>query len=96
MKSKYIENTFENNHTKIWESYFDKLEMKWGYGCCHSIVRNSYCTGEAGKAVQEASGNLVQKSKEKELLRKSLPAQKEITKSTGMASSFSSPEDHVW
>jgi len=32
----------------VWGSYWQ--EGSWGYACCHSFVRNSYCTGEAGKA----------------------------------------------
>ena len=23
--------------------------FRWGYACCHSLVKNSYCTGEEGK-----------------------------------------------
>ncbi|KAL7679574.1 putative pre-mRNA-splicing factor SLU7 domain-containing protein [Plasmopara halstedii] len=55
VRSKYIEDAFENNHTKIWGSWFDRSDMMWGYACCHSKVRNSYCTGEDGiKALKEA------------------------------------------
>ena len=32
----------------VWGSYWQ--EGKWGYACCHSFIRNSYCTGDAGKA----------------------------------------------
>lgn len=30
------------------------VEGQWGYGCCHSLIKNSYCTGEAGKHVAQA------------------------------------------
>ena len=33
----------------IWGSYWK--EGKWGYKCCHSFVKYSYCTGEAGKEI---------------------------------------------
>lgn len=33
----------------IWGSYWK--EGKWGYKCCHSFVKFSYCTGEAGKEI---------------------------------------------
>lgn len=33
----------------IWGSYWK--EGKWGYRCCHSFVKYSYCTGEAGKEI---------------------------------------------
>ncbi|RMX63652.1 hypothetical protein DD238_007041 [Peronospora effusa] len=49
VRSKYIEDVFENNHTSIWGSWFDRSEMAWGYACCHSKARKSYCTGDDGK-----------------------------------------------
>lgn len=55
LKSKYVEDVLENNHTQIWGSYFDVGDMTWGYGCCHSKVRNSYCAGQAGKVAIEAA-----------------------------------------
>ncbi|KAG7383243.1 mRNA splicing protein [Phytophthora pseudosyringae] len=55
VRSKYIEDAFETNHTSIWGSWFDRSEMAWGYACCNSKVRKSYCTGEDGKkAIEEA------------------------------------------
>ncbi|OWZ24639.1 hypothetical protein PHMEG_000245 [Phytophthora megakarya] len=60
VRSKYIEDAFENNHTSIWGSciwgsWFDRSEMAWGYACCHSKVRKSYCTGDDGKKALEES-----------------------------------------
>jgi pre-mRNA-processing factor SLU7 len=53
-KSKYPEDILINNHTSVWGSWWS--DFKWGYACCHSIVRNSYCTGDEGKkAFDEAS-----------------------------------------
>ncbi|KAK4117614.1 hypothetical protein N656DRAFT_744093 [Canariomyces notabilis] len=46
-KSKYPEDVFINNHTSVWGSWWS--DFKWGYACCHSFVKNSYCTGEMGK-----------------------------------------------
>ncbi|GKZ55520.1 mRNA splicing protein [Aspergillus niger] len=52
-KSKYAEDIFTNNHTCVWGSWWHNFE--WGYACCFSTVKNSYCTGEDGKrAFQEA------------------------------------------
>lgn len=28
---------------------------KWGYKCCHSFIKNSYCTGEAGIRASETT-----------------------------------------
>uniref|UniRef100_A0A8C2GF08 Pre-mRNA-splicing factor SLU7 n=1 Tax=Cyprinus carpio TaxID=7962 RepID=A0A8C2GF08_CYPCA len=47
--SKYEEDVLINNHTCIWGSYWK--DGHWGYKCCHSMVKQSYCTGEAGKKV---------------------------------------------
>lgn len=53
-KSKYREDVLINNHTSIWGSWWSNFQ--WGYACCHSLVKNSYCTGEAGKrAFEEAN-----------------------------------------
>lgn len=52
-KSKYAEDVFVNNHTSVWGSWWS--DFRWGYACCHSSVKNSYCTGEEGKGAFEAS-----------------------------------------
>lgn len=53
-KSKYPEDVLINNHTSVWGSWWANFE--WGYACCHSTTKNSYCTGEEGKmAFEEAS-----------------------------------------
>lgn len=46
-RSKYDEDVFINNHTSVWGSWW--TDFKWGYACCHSFIKNSYCTGEGGK-----------------------------------------------
>ncbi|XP_003699620.1 pre-mRNA-splicing factor Slu7 [Megachile rotundata] len=53
IRSKYEEDVFPNNHTSVWGSYW--YAGKWGYKCCHSFIKNSYCTGEAGKRALESS-----------------------------------------
>ncbi|KAI1322626.1 putative mRNA splicing protein [Xylariaceae sp. FL0255] len=50
-RSKYAEDVFSNNHTSVWGSWWSNF--KWGYACCHSFVKNSYCTGEDGKKAWE-------------------------------------------
>ncbi len=53
-KSKYPEDVLINNHTSVWGSWW--RDFQWGYACCHSTVKNSYCTGEEGKlAFEEAN-----------------------------------------
>ena len=52
-KSKYPEDVIVNNHTSVWGSWWSNFQ--WGYACCHSTIKNSYCTGEEGKlAFEEA------------------------------------------
>ena len=50
-RSKYAEDVRTNNHTAVWGSWWRNFQ--WGYACCHSVVKNSYCTGEDGKAAFE-------------------------------------------
>ena len=47
VKSKYPEDIMNNNHTTVFGSWWHKFH--WGYACCFSTVKNSYCTGEGGK-----------------------------------------------
>ncbi|KAK2757345.1 mRNA splicing protein [Arachnomyces sp. PD_36] len=67
-KSKYAEDVMVNNHTSVWGSWWSNFQ--WGYSCCHSTVKNSYCTGEEGKKAFEEAHNLlmnqVEESAEKE------------------------------
>jgi pre-mRNA-processing factor SLU7 len=54
-KSKYDEDVKLNNHTSIWGSYYNKYRHRWGFACCHSLLKNSYCTGEVGKYANDAA-----------------------------------------
>ncbi|XP_054980462.1 pre-mRNA-splicing factor SLU7-like [Sorex araneus] len=47
--SRYEEDVKIHNHTHTWGSYWK--DGRWGYKCCHSFLKYSYCTGEAGKEV---------------------------------------------
>lgn len=55
-KSKYPEDVLINNHTSAWGSWW--ANFQWGYSCCHSLVKNSYCTGEEGKAAFEEASRM--------------------------------------
>lgn len=64
-KSKYAEDVLINNHTSVWGSWWSNFQ--WGYACCHSTVKNSYCTGEEGKkAFEEASNMMLLEEQEEE------------------------------
>lgn len=47
IKSSYEEDVLINNHTSVWGSFWQ--HGNWGYKCCHSFIKNSYCVGESGK-----------------------------------------------
>lgn len=55
-KSQYPEDAFIHNHLSVWGSWW--AQFHWGYACCHSTVKNSYCTGEEGKRALE-EGNKI-------------------------------------
>ena len=65
-KSKYAEDVLINNHTSVWGSWWKSF--RWGYACCHSIVKNSYCTGEEGKAAFEEAGRLLSNETQERLI----------------------------
>lgn len=52
-KSKYAEDIYPGNHTSVWGSWWN--DSRWGFACCRSFIKNSYCTGEAGVQAWEAS-----------------------------------------
>lgn len=54
-RTKYEEDVFVNNHTSVWGSFFHRGRRCWGYACCHALTKNSYCTGETGRAANDAA-----------------------------------------
>eukprot|EP00245_Coleochaete_scutata_P011445 TRINITY_DN4243_c0_g2_i1.p1 TRINITY_DN4243_c0_g2~~TRINITY_DN4243_c0_g2_i1.p1 ORF type:complete len:538 (-),score=159.09 TRINITY_DN4243_c0_g2_i1:237-1850(-) len=64
-KSKYEEDVFINNHTSVFGSWWQ--DGQWGYKCCHSFVRNSYCTGQAGVNASESAAQLMKDNLERKM-----------------------------
>ena len=56
-KTKYEEDVFINNHTSVWGSFYSKATGKWGYQCCHSCIRNAFCTGIVGRDANDAAND---------------------------------------
>jgi pre-mRNA-processing factor SLU7 len=56
-RTKYEEDIFINNHSAVWGSYYNRLRSTWGYQCCHSLMRNSYCTGQKGREANDTANN---------------------------------------
>lgn len=57
IRSRYEEDVYINNHTTVWGSYWSN--GCWGYKCCESMIKNSYCVGENGKAATTKPTNEV-------------------------------------
>ena len=57
-RTKYEEDVYVNNHLSVWGSYYSRLRRQWGYCCCHSLMRNSYCTGEKGREANDAANGM--------------------------------------
>jgi len=56
VKCMYAEDVMINNHTSVWGSWWK--DFKWGYACCHQVLKNSYCTGEQGRRALEEADRL--------------------------------------
>jgi pre-mRNA-processing factor SLU7 len=89
-RSRYEEDVLENNHTQIFGSYF--CNGYWGYACCKSTLRNSYCLGEAGKEANEqellraSNGKYAQEQEQsKRAEAKQLPARDELSEEARQA-----------
>ena len=58
LKSKYEEDVFINGHTTVWGSYFHRGAFRWGYADDHSLMKNSYCTGENGRKANDEANEM--------------------------------------
>merc|ERR1711990_1241655 len=63
VRSQYEEDRLIGNHTSVWGSWWS--EGRWGYKCCHSTMKQSYCTGDSGKNISNATLTLPPPNKEK-------------------------------
>merc|ERR1712212_559892 len=63
VRSQYEEDRLIGNHTSVWGSRWS--EGRWGYKCCHSTMKQSYCTGDSGKKISNASLTLPPPNDEK-------------------------------
>ena len=50
IKSCYEENVYINGHTSVWGSFYHK-SFGWGYNCCLSFIKNSFCEGEKARQI---------------------------------------------
>ena len=59
-QSRYEEDVYINNHTAVWGSFW--RDGAWGYACCRSTVKQSYCVGHAGIAAEQAQARRAMQS----------------------------------
>lgn len=53
IRSRYEEDVYHNNHTTVFGSYWNN--GKWGYKCCKSFIKNSWCCKQSIGAEIDAS-----------------------------------------
>jgi pre-mRNA-processing factor SLU7 len=53
LKSKYEEDICPNGHTDVWGSYFHISAFQWGFADDHSLIKNSFGTGENGRRAND-------------------------------------------
>ena len=73
-RTRYEENVYPGNHTSVWGSWWQ--DGQWGFACCHQTLKQSWCTGEAGKqagerAEQRLADNLEARAQQIEAARES-------------------------
>lgn len=96
VRSKYEEDVFPNNHTSVWGSFWK--DGQWGYKCCHSFIKNSYCVGEVGhigkiEPIPSQAEKHTQESSDVTPIKESNPKADESNSSSSSSSSDSSSED---
>uniref|UniRef100_A0A8R1UW23 Pre-mRNA-splicing factor SLU7 n=1 Tax=Pristionchus pacificus TaxID=54126 RepID=A0A8R1UW23_PRIPA len=98
IKSRFEEDVYPKNHTAIFGSYW--ANGRWGFRCCHSFVKQSYCIGEQGYAVNDEMAALPTVTKKETKEEAKEVKEEEVTKeekkdssSSSSSSSDSSSED---
>lgn len=79
VRSSYEEDVMVSNHTSVWGSWW--RAGQWGYKCCHQLLKNSYCTGQAGREVSDSTLTLPPK-KDEEVVEEKREKQKKSKKKT--------------
>ncbi|XP_060576585.1 pre-mRNA-splicing factor SLU7-like [Ruditapes philippinarum] len=70
VRSKYEEDVYINNHTSVWGSYWHA--GSWGFKCCCSTIKESYCTGQAGIDAAHERSLIPVEEEQEEIPQKSL------------------------
>jgi pre-mRNA-processing factor SLU7 len=80
-RSKYEEDVFRFHHMSVWGSFW--REGQWGYSCCRSTVRNSYCLGKSASAAGSAMEDIMKGELSKLAASTAAPPPAPLKPSTG-------------
>lgn len=93
IRSRYEEDVLINNHTMVWGSFWKSGE--WGYKCCHSFIKNSWCCKQSigAETSAEASSSSHARNDPPEVREKSAEKEKSPEPSSSSSSSSSSDDE---
>lgn len=84
-RTKYEEDVHENNHTSVFGSFWSRVRGQWGYSCCHSLMKNSYCTGDAGRTANDAAnGPNIDQHQARKMIQLKSQAEKDKASTAGV------------
>jgi len=93
VKSRYEEDVLIGNHTAVWGSFWEAGD--WGYACCKSTVKNSYCVANKERKGSSES-NAIEMAPPKlvpQIIRSENPSKSDDSSSSSSDSSSSESED---
>ena len=93
VKSRYEEDVLIGNHSAVWGSYWEAGD--WGYACCKSTVKNSYCVANKERKGSSES-NAIEMAPPKlvpQIIRSEDPSKSDGSDSSSSDSSSSESED---
>ena len=93
IKSRYEEDVLIGNHTAVWGSYWEAGD--WGYACCKSTVKNSYCVANKERKGSSES-NAIEMAPPKlvpQIIRSEDPSKSDDSSSSDSSSSESEDEN---
>lgn len=93
VKSRYEEDVLIGNHTAVWGSFWEAGD--WGYACCKSTVKNSYCVANKERKGSSESNAIVMAPPKlvPQIIRSENPSKSDDSSSSSSDSSSSESED---
>jgi len=91
IRSRYEEDVYHNNHSMVWGSFWK--EGVWGYKCCQSFIKNSWCCKQSIGAEAESEAPSSSHAREKSPAEVPVEREKSPVASSSSSSSGSSNEE---